>query len=52
MISFERQKEAFYQWAIKFVKKYDTITSDGIKNKLNYFEIYPRNQLEVLYQKV
>jgi hypothetical protein len=52
MISFERQREAFYQWAIKFVKKHDALTGEAIKNKLNYYDVYPRNQIEVLYRKV
>lgn len=52
-VSFERQQEAFYQWAVKFLKKYDNLTDTSKKrNQMNYYEFYPRTDMVSLYKKV
>ena len=51
-ILYERQREAFYQWAIKFLKKHDSLLGESQRTKLNYFEVYPRSHMETLYRKV
>lgn len=53
LVSFERQREAFYQWGVKFLKRYDNLTDASKKrSNLNYYEFYPRSDLVTIYRKI
>lgn len=53
LVNFERQREAFYQWAVKFLKRYDNLTDTSKKrNSMNYYEFYPRSDLVTIYKKI